>query len=124
MPITPPLENPVNRCSSPRPHAPHTYAHFPGITKLSDANDAGTRGSQDCTLILTEGDSAKSLAMSGLSVVGHDKWGVFPLRWEDGRGEGVGGWGQWGAAQGVRGSEGHSGGKRRLGMGCCMQGSC
>jgi DNA topoisomerase-2 len=51
-----------------------------GITKLSDANDAGTRNSHMCTLILTEGDSAKSLAMSGLSVVGHDHWGVFPLR--------------------------------------------
>jgi DNA topoisomerase-2 len=51
-----------------------------GITKLSDANDAGTRNSGSCTLILTEGDSAKSLAMSGLSVVGHDHWGVFPLR--------------------------------------------
>lgn len=57
-------------------HCPTT-----GITKLSDANDAGTRGSATCTLILTEGDSAKSLAMSGLSVVGHDRWGVFPLRW-------------------------------------------
>ena len=51
-----------------------------GIPKLEDANDAGTRASGECTLILTEGDSAKSLAMSGLSVVGHDKWGVFPLR--------------------------------------------
>eukprot|EP00775_Hariotina_reticulata_P006914 gene6914-7130_t len=51
-----------------------------GVSKLSDANDAGTRNSHMCTLILTEGDSAKSLAMSGLSVVGHDHWGVFPLR--------------------------------------------
>jgi DNA gyrase/topoisomerase IV subunit B len=51
-----------------------------GIAKLSDANDAGTRNSNHCTLILTEGDSAKSLAMSGLSVVGHNHWGVFPLR--------------------------------------------
>jgi DNA topoisomerase-2 len=65
-----------------------------GITKLSDANDAGTRGSLDCTLILTEGDSAKSLAMSGLSVVGHDRWGVFPLRCaEFGFGWGLGGQG-------------------------------
>eukprot|EP00959_Pyramimonas_sp_CCMP1952_P374313 7839063-Pyramimonas_sp.AAC.1 len=30
-----------------------------GIPKLDDANDAGTKNSQDCTLILTEGDSAK-----------------------------------------------------------------
>ncbi len=32
------------------------------------------------TLILTEGDSAKSLAVAGLSVVGRDFFGVFPLR--------------------------------------------
>ena len=31
-------------------------------------------------LILTEGDSAKSLAMSGIEVVGRDKFGVFPLK--------------------------------------------
>jgi DNA topoisomerase-2 len=29
---------------------------------------------------LTEGDSAKSLAMSGIQVVGRDKYGVFPLK--------------------------------------------
>uniref|UniRef100_A0A2P2I0M0 DNA topoisomerase 2 n=1 Tax=Hirondellea gigas TaxID=1518452 RepID=A0A2P2I0M0_9CRUS len=51
-----------------------------GIPKLEDANDAGTRFSIDCTLILTEGDSAKTLAVAGLSVVGRDKYGVFPLR--------------------------------------------
>lgn len=51
-----------------------------GIPKLEDANDAGTRNSLDCTLILTEGDSAKTLAVSGLGVVGRDKYGVFPLR--------------------------------------------
>lgn len=51
-----------------------------GIPKLDDANDAGTRNSAHCTLILTEGDSAKTLAVSGLSIVGRDKYGVFPLR--------------------------------------------
>ncbi|KAG8198803.1 hypothetical protein JTE90_007107 [Oedothorax gibbosus] len=51
-----------------------------GIPKLEDANDAGTKNSADCTLILTEGDSAKSLAVSGLGVVGRDKYGVFPLK--------------------------------------------
>lgn len=101
-----------------------------GISKLDDANDAGGRNSEDCTLILTEGDSAKALAVrlqtlstlpslsysggwkpgscrlpfschaspcssshlgvlccwpvplqiSGLSVVGRNKYGVFPLR--------------------------------------------
>ena len=35
-----------------------------GIPKLDDANEAGGRNSDKCTLILTEGDSAKSLAGS------------------------------------------------------------
>ncbi|CAA9993123.1 unnamed protein product [Nesidiocoris tenuis] len=51
-----------------------------GIPKLDDANDAGTKNSLSCTLILTEGDSAKALAVSGLGVIGRDKYGVFPLR--------------------------------------------
>ncbi|KAK9502922.1 hypothetical protein O3M35_011604 [Rhynocoris fuscipes] len=51
-----------------------------GIPKLDDANDAGTKNSINCTLILTEGDSAKALAVSGLGVVGRDRYGVFPLR--------------------------------------------
>lgn len=51
-----------------------------GIPKLEDANDAGSKNSMNCTLILTEGDSAKSLAVSGLGVVGRDTYGVFPLR--------------------------------------------
>ncbi|KAJ3381472.1 DNA topoisomerase 2 [Lobulomyces angularis] len=51
-----------------------------GISKLDDANLAGTKMAKDCTLILTEGDSAKALAVCGLSVVGRDKFGVFPLR--------------------------------------------
>lgn len=51
-----------------------------GIEKLDDANWAGTDKSSECTLILTEGDSAKSMAIAGLSVVGRDKYGVFPLR--------------------------------------------
>lgn len=51
-----------------------------GIPKLDDANDAGTKNSIDCTLILTEGDSAKTLAVAGLGVVGRDRYGVFPLK--------------------------------------------
>lgn len=51
-----------------------------GITKLDDANNAGTRHASRCTLIVTEGDSAKALAVSGLAVVGRDDFGVFPLR--------------------------------------------
>ena len=51
-----------------------------GIPKLDDANKAGTAQSKKCTLIVTEGDSAKTLAVAGLSVVGRDHYGVFPLR--------------------------------------------
>ena len=51
-----------------------------GIPKLEDANQAGGKYSEQCTLILTEGDSAKSLAMAGIEVVGRDLYGVFPLR--------------------------------------------
>ncbi|XP_017879111.1 DNA topoisomerase 2 isoform X2 [Ceratina calcarata] len=51
-----------------------------GIPKLEDANDAGTGKSLDCTLILTEGDSAKTMAVSGLASIGRDKYGIFPLR--------------------------------------------
>jgi len=50
------------------------------MTKLADANNAGGRHSERCTLILTEGDSAKALAVAGLGVVGRDNFGVFPLR--------------------------------------------
>jgi len=50
------------------------------IPKLEDASRAGTKDWKDCTLILTEGDSAKALAVAGLSVVGRDHFGVFPLR--------------------------------------------
>lgn len=51
-----------------------------GIEKLEDANYAGTKQSEKCVLIVTEGDSAKGLAMDGLEVVGRDYFGVFPLR--------------------------------------------
>lgn len=48
--------------------------------KLVDANFAGTKKGNECVLILTEGDSALSLAVSGLAVVGRDRYGCFPLR--------------------------------------------
>lgn len=50
------------------------------VAKLDDANWAGTARSHECTLIVTEGDSAKTLAVAGLSVVGRNSFGVFPLR--------------------------------------------
>ena len=51
-----------------------------GMPKLVDALYAGTNKSNECTLILTEGDSAATSAISGLKVVGRETWGVFPLR--------------------------------------------
>jgi DNA topoisomerase-2 len=59
-----------------------------GVPKLYDAYWAGTNKSNLCTLILTEGDSAKTMAISGLSslndpkhnVKGNDYYGVFPLK--------------------------------------------
>ncbi|XP_066521749.1 DNA topoisomerase 2-alpha [Hoplias malabaricus] len=56
------------------------HTKIKGVPKLDDANDAGGKNSASCTLILTEGDSAKTLAVSGLGVVGRDRYGVFPLR--------------------------------------------
>lgn len=52
-----------------------------GIAKLDDANWAGGRNASQCTLILTEGDSAKSMAVSGVGAIqGRDRFGIFPLR--------------------------------------------
>ena len=50
------------------------------IPKLEDALWAGTAKSDMCTLVLTEGDSAKTFAMWGRSVVGADKLGIYPLK--------------------------------------------
>jgi len=50
------------------------------MDKLVDANKAGTNDSNKCSLILTEGDSALSSAISGMSVVGREFFGAFPLR--------------------------------------------
>lgn len=50
------------------------------IPKLEDALWAGTAKSDLCTLILTEGDSAKTFAMWGRSIVGAEKMGAFPLK--------------------------------------------
>lgn len=59
------------------------------IPKLDDAGWAGSgKNAQKACLILTEGDSAKTLAMAGRSAVtdekghpiGHKKFGVFPMR--------------------------------------------
>jgi len=50
------------------------------VPKLDDAVLAGGSKANECTLILTEGDSAKSLAVAGLGVIGRERYGVFPLK--------------------------------------------
>lgn len=50
------------------------------IPKLEDALWAGTAKSDMCTLILTEGDSAKTFALWGRAVLGPERYGVFPLK--------------------------------------------
>jgi DNA topoisomerase-2 len=51
-----------------------------GIPKLIDANFAGTDKSNECTLILCEGDSAKAGIVSGLSTSDRNIIGVYPLK--------------------------------------------
>lgn len=51
-----------------------------GMDKLDDAKLAGSRRSTQCRLILTEGDSAKTFAVSGTDIIGRDRYGVFPLK--------------------------------------------
>ena len=51
-----------------------------GIHKLVDANWAGTSKSNDCTLILCEGDSAKAGIISGLSSEDRNIIGVYPMK--------------------------------------------
>lgn len=50
------------------------------IPKLDDAIFAGTAKSSECRLFLTEGDSAKSLAIRGMTVIGRERYGAYPLR--------------------------------------------
>lgn len=53
------------------------------IPKLDDAYHAGKALSHRCTLVLTEGDSAKGFATTGLNALTPDQqrfWGVFPLK--------------------------------------------
>lgn len=50
------------------------------IPNLEDAYNAGTSKSENCVLFLTEGMSAKTFAVSGLSVIGRENYGVYPLK--------------------------------------------
>ena len=59
--------------------APSKKAADVNIDKYDPALDC-RKAPLQCTLILTEGDSAKALAVAGLSVVGRERFGVYPLR--------------------------------------------
>lgn len=50
------------------------------VPKLEDAIWAGTAKSNQCILILTEGLSAMTFALWGRSIIGPEKFGVFPLK--------------------------------------------
>lgn len=51
-----------------------------GIPNFDDAHAAGTAESARCTLILTEGLSARSTAVAGLAAVGRRHYGVMALK--------------------------------------------
>jgi DNA topoisomerase-2 len=51
-----------------------------GITKLTDANWAGTDKSKDCIIIFCEGDSAKAGIISGLTSEDRNIIGVYPMK--------------------------------------------
>ena len=51
-----------------------------GIPKLIDAHFAGTAKSNQCTLLLCEGDSAKAGIVSGLTKDDRNMIGVYPMR--------------------------------------------
>lgn len=50
------------------------------VPKLEDALDAGTRKSGETMLFLVEGDSAKTMVVAGMTVIGRTSYGVFPLK--------------------------------------------
>jgi DNA topoisomerase-2 len=50
------------------------------IPNLHDANFAGTKQSEKCSLYLTEGLSALSFVIAGMSVIGREFNGAFPLK--------------------------------------------
>lgn len=50
------------------------------MEKLEDAEWAGTAKSAQCSLIIVEGDSAKTSVMAGINELGRKKYGVFPIR--------------------------------------------
>lgn len=57
------------------------------ISKLYDADVAGTRKSQEASIFLVEGDSALKLALIGRKILGKDTFGAFPLKGKIARGD-------------------------------------
>lgn len=70
----------VKECKSARKTDGAKTKSVRGIPKLIDANFAGTKRSDECSLILCEGDSAKAGIVSGLSKADRDYVGVYPMR--------------------------------------------
>jgi len=50
------------------------------VEKYDSAHSSGTIKSRDCTLFIVEGDSAKTMVTTGMSVIGRQLYGVFPIR--------------------------------------------
>ena len=50
------------------------------VEKYDSAHAAGTKASSQCTLFIVEGDSAKTMVTTGMSVIGRKHYGVFPIR--------------------------------------------
>lgn len=50
------------------------------VDKLVDAHKAGTVNGYKASLCIAEGDSARGTVLTGLSIVGRDLWGVFPIK--------------------------------------------
>lgn len=50
------------------------------VDKYDSAKWAGTSKSHLCTLFIVEGDSAKTMVTTGMSVIGRETNGVFPIR--------------------------------------------
>lgn len=51
----------------------------PILEKLQDANFASTKSGHECTLFVTEGNSATSMVQSCYDLLGHDYYGIFSL---------------------------------------------
>ena len=56
-----------------------TKVQVSAIPKYEKATGLGSK-KHKCMIFVTEGDSAKSLAVAGFSVIGRQKYGVFPLQ--------------------------------------------